>query len=262
MKDPKQILKNFSFNEKEIEIYMANLALGKANVARIAKKVGINRTAAYFHIKNLEKRGVLRPIKREGVVHYFAIPPEDLYENLNDWMNSLKGIMPFLDSLKKTEDEAPQISVVEAETGFMEIYENISNLPENSIFRIIEGSSGARSELQYVPEEKLDEFFKNIVKNNIKTRAIFSEGVLSQPKKSLDRNSMEIFRDRKWEISVLPEKSLPIKNVILIYQDKISFLLPSKTMVVTIKHKSITETFTEIFETLFVFGKKQDNPWE
>lgn len=262
MKDPKEILKNFSLNEKEVDIYLANLALGKVTVAKIARKVGMNRTAAYFHIKNLEKRGILRSIKKEKVLHYFAVPPEDFYDKINETTKELKNIIPFLDSLKKTEDEAPIINVTEAKKGYLEIYDTISNLPENSTFRIIESSLGAKEELNYIPQEELDNFFRNIIKNNITTRAIFSEDVLLQPTEKLDKKSLEIFQKRNWEISTLSKEMLPIKNIVFLYQNKISILLPQKTIIVTIEHPGISETFTEIFETLFAFGKKQDTPWK
>ena len=48
-----QILSNFSFSDIEVEIYLAVLALGRPSASEIARKVGKNRTAVYFHIKKL-----------------------------------------------------------------------------------------------------------------------------------------------------------------------------------------------------------------
>jgi sugar-specific transcriptional regulator TrmB len=58
------ILKNFTFSEAESDLYAAALKLGKAGISEIAEKAGMGRTVAYFHIKNLLEKKVLRQVKK------------------------------------------------------------------------------------------------------------------------------------------------------------------------------------------------------
>lgn len=73
-----EILKKIGFNDKEIEIYLEALRLGRSTPTRIAKNTGINRTTVYSVAKNLVQKGVLTEDVGQKYIYLVALPPEQL----------------------------------------------------------------------------------------------------------------------------------------------------------------------------------------
>ena len=73
-----EILKKLGFNDKEAEIYIEVLKLGRATPARISKSTGINRTTIYSSYKKLVKKGVLVEDLGHKYTYLIALPPENL----------------------------------------------------------------------------------------------------------------------------------------------------------------------------------------
>src|SRR3989338_866901 len=109
-----EILKKLGFNDKEAEIYIEVLKLGRATPARISKSTGINRTTIYSSYKKLVKKGVLVEDLGHKYTYLIALPPENL-------RGILKQKKKRLEEKEKLIDQA----LVE-----------ISNFPTNSEFSI------------------------------------------------------------------------------------------------------------------------------
>ena len=77
-----EILKKLNFNEKECEIYLEVLKLGRATPARIAKNTSINRTTTYSVSKGLIKKGILAEDVGHKYTYLVALPIENLQQTL------------------------------------------------------------------------------------------------------------------------------------------------------------------------------------
>ncbi|MFA5871918.1 MAG: helix-turn-helix domain-containing protein [Parcubacteria group bacterium] len=73
-----ETLQKLGFNEKEAEIYLEILKLGRATPARIAQNTGINRTTVYSCYKNLVKKRVIVEDLGHKYTYLVALPPENL----------------------------------------------------------------------------------------------------------------------------------------------------------------------------------------
>ena len=73
-----EILKKIGFNDKEVEIYLEALRLGRSTPVRIAKNTGINRTTVYSVAKSLIQKGVLTEDIGQKYIYLIALPPEQL----------------------------------------------------------------------------------------------------------------------------------------------------------------------------------------
>ncbi len=73
-----ETLKKLGFNEKEVEIYLEVLKLGRATASRIAKNTGINRTTIYSASKSLIKKGVLAEDLGGKYSYLVALPADNL----------------------------------------------------------------------------------------------------------------------------------------------------------------------------------------
>lgn len=255
------ILKNFSFSEAESDLYAAALKLQKAGISEIARKADMGRTVAYFHIKNLVNRGVLRQTTKGKKIIISPIPPVELAQILQNSVGDFKSLVPQLEVLGTIENEIPEVVIQESKIGFQKIYDEIASMPSESIFKVIEDRRGAKAELKLLNNEHWNLFFTQIAERKILTKAIFTEELLSDVNKSITPQNYNILKKRMWNIRTLPENLIPIKNLILLYNKKLSFLFPEISLTITIKHPALFNLVDTLFETIFNFAEKTDNPW-
>ncbi len=72
------LLQQLGFTDKEAEIYLAILQRGTITPADLAKTTGINRTTVYSVTKELVKKGAINEDLGGEVLHFVALPPQDL----------------------------------------------------------------------------------------------------------------------------------------------------------------------------------------
>lgn len=116
-----EILKKIGFNDKEIEIYLEALRLGRSTPTRISKNTGINRTTVYSVAKSLLRKGVLTEDIGQKYIYLVALPPEQLSSLLEKKKRAIKEeeglINQAIDELAKlpTNDQysIPKIRFVE-----------------------------------------------------------------------------------------------------------------------------------------------------
>ncbi|MCB9798779.1 hypothetical protein H6758_03575 [Candidatus Nomurabacteria bacterium] len=252
------VLKHFSLSKQEVDIYLAVLSLENPSTSEIAKEVKMTRTAAYFHIKNLQEKGLLFQSPRGKIQHFNAKPPAQLATDLTKLTLDLKLLVPELESLQKVTSERPEFEVVESKKGYFSVYEKISLLPKGSMFRVLEGKKGLIDELDLLTPNQWNIFFDRVVKREIITHGIFTKESLAVPKQKF-LQSPEVnrtFEKRIWDLRTLPESIIPINELALIYGDRISFLLPETSMVITLRHSGIVAFMCAMFDGLFHFAEK------
>ena len=257
-----QILKNFSFSEAESQLYEASLKLGKASVSQIAQKAGMGRTAAYFHIKNLLERNLLKQSKSGKKILITPIKPSELAEKLQEEVGDFKTMLPQLESLGKIEDELPQIEIQESSIAFRKIYDEVINMPVGSSWKVMEDRVGANAELKLLDNEYWTYFFGQMTKRKILTKAIFTQELLAETNRGITPDNYETLKSRKWDVRTLPEDKLPMRGLFVIYNKKISFLFPDIALTITIKHNALFHLIDTMFETIFAFSQKVEQPWD
>ncbi len=255
------ILKNFSFSEVESELYEAALKLKKAGVSEIAKKAGMGRTLAYFHIKNMVERKILREIKQGKKSIITPIAPADLAELFQKNVSDFKSLVPQLEVLGEIENEIPEIEIMESSRAFKKIYDEVTHMPVGSVFKVIEDMAGAEAELKLLDNEYWSYFFGQLVERKILTRAIFTKEVLADANKSITPENYETVKKRMWDIRTLPEKDIPIKGLVVMYNKKLSFLFPKISLTITVRHSALYNMIDTLFGTIFNFAEKVEKPW-
>lgn len=257
-----KILSNFSFSEAEAQLYAAALKLKKATVSQVAEKAGMGRTAAYFHIKNLIKRGIFRQAKKGKKIIVSPIEPSELAEILQREVGDFKTLIPQMEALSRMENEIPQIEIMESNAAFKKIYDEVTNMPVGSSWKVMEDRVGANAELKLLDNEYWTYFFSQMSKRRILTKAIFTQELLSETNRGMTPDNYQTLKNRRWDIRTLPEEKLPMKGLFVLYNDKISFLFPDIKLTITIKHGALFHLIDTMFETIFVFAEKVENPWD
>lgn len=257
-----KILGNFAFSQAESELYAAALKLKKASISEIAQKAGMGRTAAYFHIKNLIKRNIFKQVKAGKKIVISAISPTELAENLQESVGDFKTLIPQLESLGRIENEIPQIEIMESNMAFQKIYDEVTHMPVGASWKVIEDRSGAQAEMKLLNNEYWKMFFSKMAERKIMTKAIFTQELLSDIHESVTPENYSILGDRMWDIRTLPEISMPIKGLVLLYNGKLSFLFPEVALTITVKHSALFHLLDTMFETIFSFAQVAENPWQ
>ena len=74
-------LRKLGLKEKEVAVWLTALETGFDSAQNIARKAGVSRPTAYEIIKSLIKRGLMKEIKRKGIIrgekNYFTAESPD-----------------------------------------------------------------------------------------------------------------------------------------------------------------------------------------
>ncbi|EKE25893.1 MAG: hypothetical protein ACD_5C00008G0004 [uncultured bacterium] len=255
------ILNNFSFSQAESELYLACLKLHKATVSEIAEKAGVGRTVAYFHIKNLIKRNILKQLKKNKKIIITPVSPSELAERLQEQVGDFKSLIPKLENLSVAENEIPQIEIEDSKTAFEKIYDEVINMPIGSMWKVLEDRRGAEAELKLLDNTYWANFFSQMATRKILTKAIFTKELLQDVNKSITPENYAMLKKRQWDVHTISEELLPIKNFIVMYNNKISFMFPEISMTITIRHAALYYIIDTMFETIFALTEKVEAPW-
>lgn len=261
MEDIAKVLQGFSITEQETKIYTSCLKLGKSSVTKIAELSALSRTNAYFHIKNLIKKKILQEIIVGKKTFLTAVQPSVLLARLQTNVNVFKRLVPQLESLSIMQDALPQIDVLESKAGFIKIYDEIMDMPHGSEFKVMENLVTAEAELSLLTSKEYNKFLRTIIKKKITTKALFSSELLKNIQNEMAEDSYSMQADRMWNLRVLPEEKLPIKNFLLLYANKAAFLTPDNSVAVIIQDKNIVTMIDTMFEIVFAFAENVQNPW-
>lgn len=256
------LMRKFAFSDSETDVYVATLSLGPSGVADIAKKMGKNRTAIYFHIKNLLQKGILKETRKGRKIRYVALPPSELAEHFSRATTDFKSLVPQLESLFRVEKEAPIIEVTESVKGYFKVYDEISSMPIGSTFRVLEGKDALIKEFTLLSDEEWRMFFTRTAMRKIETRGLFTRESLRVPMQALSTGNFKNIGERIWHLRTLPEAILPFQQLLFIYGEKIAFLFPNTSLVVTVKHKDIADSLAAVFDGLFHFATVVPKGWK
>ncbi|HFC76933.1 MAG TPA: hypothetical protein ENJ27_01750 [Candidatus Moranbacteria bacterium] len=120
----KKELQQLNFDEKEVDVYLALLELGEANIEQIAKKSGVKRTTVYHVIEALKEKGHIEMSKIGKKTLYYALNPKKIGEKLEEKKLIFEKIMPGLLSITNDIEKKPKIRYYERKEGIREIYKD------------------------------------------------------------------------------------------------------------------------------------------
>ncbi len=255
------ILSYFSFTHQEAEIYLASLTLGRASLTELAKKVDKQRSAVYFHIKNLVKKGFLFEHKQGNKLLFSPISPSELSNEFSRRVETFQTHVPNLEALKQIETDTPAITVLESKTGYLKIYEEIAALPPKSMFRVLEGRTALAHELTLFSKEQWGTFFSTIVDKKIETKGLFTHACRRIPQMTFDKETHQKLTKRIWHMRFIDETVFPFEDLIMIYGNTIAFMFPQSRLTVKIVHRDIARLMTLLFDTVYLTGVPDNTPW-
>ncbi len=247
--DIKKSLLTIGFSEKEVEIYLALLDLGKGTVTQIARKAGINRPTAYHVLASLELKKLVRTSGKEPKQEYTAESPENIEKvlegKITEYEKTLlqaKEIIPELVSLHN-KDNRPKIKFYEGKDGLQKVYEDtLSSSEEILAYASVE-------DIQPTLPHYFPEYYKRRARAGIPIRAIFPESADARERAELDKKELR-------QSVIIPKEKFSFHPEINIYDNKVMIASWREKLGIIIESTEIADAMKKIYELAWSEAKR------
>ncbi len=195
------LLKQFGCNQREAEIYIHSLKVGRSTVQEIARQLKCNRVTAHSAIEQLIKKGLLYETRKGKKRLIVADNPDSLHHLVQKKENELKLIKTNLDyvsqllsSIQSPDSNRPVVKFYEDVDGFKKMLEETLDSKSGVlVFTYVDLFS------KLVGPDYLENYFKRRAAKNIYTKLIF-------PPCAFANRVNKKAKEYKIEVRILPEK--------------------------------------------------------
>jgi sugar-specific transcriptional regulator TrmB len=126
-----KLLEQANFTEKEAQVYLALLELGKGTVTDIAKITELKRSIIYVILEGLIKRGFASTIPGKKINIYQAGDASLILNQLSVLTKNFSEMLPVFNTLSKKGKRKPKITYHESREGILKVYEESSHAKES-----------------------------------------------------------------------------------------------------------------------------------
>jgi len=241
------LFQKIGLSEKEARVYLAALELGEATVQEIAKKAGINRTTAYFHVEDLIKKGLISSIEKKKKRYFYASNPENLLrmidlkeKEISDLKKDLSSLIPELKTIYNLAPYKPKVHFFEGIEGLKSIQEDILKNKFKEEFSLV-NLDDAYKVFPPSPKDHRHKLKKKFLKEKVIRKIIYT----SKKGEILPKKEINPPVERKF---INPQK-FSFHTEIDIYGDKIALVsLKGKLIGVIIEDSELAQSLKVLFK--------------
>lgn len=247
----REMMVSVGFPERQADVYLALLQLGRGTVSEIARRAGINRTTGYDILDNLIEKGLASISGKEPKQEYVAESPERLRAFLKK--ESQKAtlrermadeLIPELRSVHNVYGK-PKVMFYEGTDGLERVYED--TLTSHEAIRAYANVDDMHKALpSYFPK-----YYKRRTDKGIAIRAIIPESDVARERALHDAEELR-------ETAFLPQDKYYFSPEINIYDDKIMIASWREKLGIIIQSKEIAEAMKSIYELAWAEAKRVD----
>ncbi len=247
----KTTLRTIGFGEKESDVYMALLELGKGTVSEISRRAGINRTTGYDILASLVTKGVVNASGKEPKQEYSAESPDTIIDFLKkqaalaaEYVKKGEAIVPEL-KLKHVAENRPKIKFYEGMEGLEHAYEDTLT------------ASGQILAYATVDEmfAGLPHYFPEYCRRRAE-KGIFARSITPKTAEGIERASHN--KEELREIAFVPKEQFYFSPEINIYDDKIMIASWREKLGIIIESHEIADAMRKIYELAWAEAKRLD----
>ncbi len=246
MRNIKDKLNKLGLKEKETDIYLSILSMGKGTITDISKKSGIKRTSIYQYLDHLLQEGLLFQTAVKKRIFYVPENPKKIIkilENKKDEIDKKKRevekILPNLESLYAMSLTKPSINFYEGRDGIKAVYDEIVSNHKN-----IYSFFSPRKFFELISYEENDELLIKLFN---------SGGMLYNLVEKSDETAKRLALDKYKKFvknKVLPDK-FKFDSDLLIGNNVVVMISFDNLIAVIIQDKSIADLQRNIFKTIW-----------
>lgn len=242
-------LQSFGFSEKETDVYIALLQLGKGTVSKISQYAGINRTTGYDILNSLVQKRLVTVSGKEPKQEYAAEPPAAITDYLKrqiaqteEYVTQAEKILPELTLLHSFENR-PKIRFYEGTDGLKQVYED--TLTSSEAIR----AYATVDDMHNALPNYFQTYYKRRAEKNISIRAIVPETPTGQERRAHDT-------EEKREIAFIPASKYYFSPEINIYDHKVMIASWKEKLGIIIESKEIADAMKKIYELAWERAKQ------
>lgn len=116
-------LRQFGLDDREQTVYIALLTTGVAAVQELAKRTGLERTGIYNILRRLADMGLVAEVRVGKKRKFSAEDPKRLLTLLDEKRESVKAVLPELQTLWSNNDSRPTVRYYEGAAGMRSVME-------------------------------------------------------------------------------------------------------------------------------------------
>ena len=245
----KNILLEICLSDKEADVYLATLKLGRGVASKIARTAHIQRTTVYEILDSLFDKGLVTLSGREPKQEYVAESPDRLAEYIKgelerkqkDLKQAEKILIPQLKSIHNVKNR-PKIMFYEGEEGLKRVYED--TLTSTEPIRAYASVENMHAGLPgYFPG-----YYKNRASQGISIRAIVPDSEIGRERKSFDKKEMR-------ETALVPADMFNFIPEINIYNNKVMIASWREKLGIMIESDEIANAMKKIYELAWIGAK-------
>jgi sugar-specific transcriptional regulator TrmB len=247
----KNSLKELGFPEKEANVYLAILELGKGTVSQISRKADINRTTGYDILDSLVNKGLVSVSGKEPKQEFVAESPDKLKMFLEEQVARMKThadraeqLIPKLQSIHNIGDR-PRVRFYEGLEGLKEVYEDTLTAHE-PIRAYATFDDMHRTLPHYFPE-----YYRRRAEKGISIRGII-------PDTEAARDRVQRNREETRQTALVPADKYYFSPEIDVYDDKIMIASWREKLGIIIESKEIADAMKKIYELAWAEAKRLD----
>lgn len=129
-----QLLESTGFTQKEAQVYLALLELGKGTVTEIAKITKLKRSIIYVILEGLVKRGCASELPERKINEYQATDPSVILQQLKGVTKNFSEMLPMLRTLGSKGKNKPKIRYYDTKEGVLNIWDGEMNYAKEAFF--------------------------------------------------------------------------------------------------------------------------------
>ncbi len=225
-------LKRFGLNDKEISVYLALLRGGTLTGGAVASKTHLHRRTAYDILDALMEKGLVTHSIRERRRFFQATPPKNFLGIIKEQEESIKGILPELETLQREATNSANAEVFMGIKSVKKIFEDILNFKEYCVL-------GAGEPLT----DLLGPFFLLFQKRK-REMGIHSRIIIA--KKFIHK---DVATKSFGEVRYLNEFESPTTTYV--FGNKVAIILSDPAMGILITSEKVSESFRNYFHLLW-----------
>jgi len=247
----KTSLLSLGFAEKEANVYLMLLELGKGTVSEIASRAEINRTTGYDILNRLVSYGLVSVSGKEPKQEFVAESPDKVIDFLENKKNETekqivgaKNLLPQLKSIHNVGGR-PKIRFYEGKEGLKQVYED--TLTSHEAIRAYATVDDMHTGLpDYFPK-----YYQRRARKGIHIRAIIPKTPTGIDRSKLDRAEAR-------ESALIPPDKYYFSPEINIYDNKIMIASWREKLGIIIESPEIADAMKKIYELSWAEAKRLD----
>jgi len=244
----KESLRKYGLSEKETEVYLALLELGKAKGKEISAKTKLSRSTVYSVLEFLAAKGLVFSFDQGKIKTYAAQDPAKIVDDINNRAQSIKTIFPELKQLYQGAKAKPQIKYFQGISEIKEMYNNILKIKKLKNYDIVASEKHWLS----LDEKFFTDFKKRRSQIGIKTRLILDNSQTALNRKQTEETTNSV-------VKILPPSMdlWKFSAGTYIFDDKVIFIAYKEELIaVEIISQEITSLLKMMFEFMWQFLAK------